>query len=342
MFAQKFGSIKALDTFNKYVMHDWSKTKSAYHANVAGKLAVSGQETTLPGKLFLFDLMSFEEQTQADDVGLAILESISDLVPGTRQTWRQLIDATLSRQGLEVYLSDATRLIEARRDILANVIPKITSDLLRQLNYVRFVGSNEQNNDALQVYRRVFGLPFQPVNPGELGGLEWANHYMTVDKKTRHPFFEDKLIDGEWKLGCPGLFIIVKDSKYAYPKSPTSDVLHGSDLWRFQFNNWLMRAAKLTEAGLIEYGPMKMHDDCGQALQMCLLGNRISAAPLTHSQKIQSLIPDKYKRSTLKESYAPEKEMAVNFQEARAKQMIKPSARQWDYLGNEIGAEDEG
>jgi hypothetical protein len=79
MFAQVFGSIKALDTFNKYVMHDWSKTKSAYHANVAGKLAVSGQDTKLPGKLFLFDLMSFEEQTQADDVGLAILESISDI-----------------------------------------------------------------------------------------------------------------------------------------------------------------------------------------------------------------------------------------------------------------------
>ena len=292
-FKRVFGVYDVPDSFNKYVGHDWARTKSAFHANVAGKLGVSGQNTKLPGKLFLYDLMSFEAGTQADDVGLRLLESLCPIVPGTEKTsWRQLIQQSLSREGLEQYVSDTTRLIQARRDVLSRVIPPLVQPVLAKSHYAAFRGSHDQNNDALEVYRRVYGLPFQPLNPGETGGLEWADHYMQVDKNRSHPFFDDEqLTDGTWKLGCPGMFIIVEEHKKPYPRSGTPEALHDSDLCRFQFNNWRMRPAKLSEAGAVEFGPMKMHDDFGQMLQMILFGNIIRAAALSKAELSVVLLP---------------------------------------------------
>lgn len=276
----------------KRVFHDWSRTKSAYHANIAGKLTVSNQNTKLPGKLWLFDLMSFEAGTQADDVGKRLLSSISPFVPGTHQPWDTLIEDSLSRSNLELYISDTTRLLEARRDVLAKVIPPLVTPALTDNHYTSFVGSHDQNNDALAVYRRVFGLPFSPVNPGESGGLEWIDHFMMVDKKVPHPFFEDEpLEDGTFKLGCPGLFMLVDDDRYEYPSVSTPDALHDSDLCRYQFNNWRMRPSKLTESGMLEYGPMKMDDDFGQGLQMAMVSGPPQPTPLTYMEMVTETIP---------------------------------------------------
>lgn len=331
-FERVFDSKEIPDSWHKYIGHDWARTKSAYHACVAGSLAISNQNTRLPGKLFLFNLLSFDAGTQADDVGLRILENALPEVD-----WQQMVEVALTRKGVEKTIKDVTKLIQARRDVLADVISPLSSPLLTQKRYQRFVGSHDQNNDALEVYRRVFGLPFNPINPGETGGLEWADHYMAVDYKTAHPFKEDRQKeDGTWELGCPGFFIVVEDDKAEYPSSPTSDSLHDSDLCRFQFNNWRMRPIKLSEAGVIEHGPMKMHDDYGQMLQMILVGNKISAAPLTFSEQVKTLIPPKYQRETLKVNYSPQHEMAVNFQEARAKAQIKPVWQEFDAAGNLI------
>jgi hypothetical protein len=352
-FAKVFGSIGALDSFNKYPGHDWSRTKTEYHANVAGTLAVSSQNTPLPGRLFLHDLLSFNAGTHADDVGLRILETISPFVPDlaatkrtekltfSRQTWRQLIDASFSRDKLDNFITGTTQLIDARRNILAGVIPKFTSVLLEKRKYKRFVGSHDQNNDALELYRRVYGLPFHPVNPGETGGLEWADHYMTVDKTSRHPFFEDELLeDGTWKLGCPGFFIIVKDNKRAYPQSVTSEALHGSDLCRFQFNNWRMRPQKVTDAGAIEHGPMKMHDDYGQMLQMILCGNQIATAVLNYYEKLEVAEPQlMVLNQKIKETktLTPQEQMAYHVLQGMAKKKMAGSGvRRFDESGELI------
>jgi hypothetical protein len=350
-FANVFGSIGALNSFNKYTGHDWSKTKSEYHACVAGTLAVSGMNTPLPGKLFLHNLLSFEEGTQADDVGLGILESMSPFVPDlarstdtlhfTRQTWQELIEASLSRENLEQFVSDTTKLIKARRNILAGVIPRYTACLIKKRRYQRFAGSHDQNNDGLEVMRTAYGLPFQPVNPGETGGLEWADHYMTVDKKTRHPFFEDEqLEDGTWNLGCPGLFIVVRKEKYPYPKSVTSANLHGSDLWRFHFNNWRMRPIKITEAGAIEHGPMKMHDDAGQCLQMILFGNMISAATLTRGELVHEHVAPHLRVENLPKTegggLSPHDELAALIARREAEKKVKPLRAKFDVYGQRI------
>ncbi|HWT01180.1 MAG TPA: hypothetical protein VN256_13105 [Pyrinomonadaceae bacterium] len=343
-FQRVYGQRFIPKNWPKRVFHDWSRTKSAYHANIAGKLTVSNQNTKLPGKLFLFDLMSFEEQTQADDVGKRLLESITPFVPGTNQTWAQLIDSSTSRAGLEIYLSDLTRLIEARRNVLAGVIPPLVVPLLQENGYTSFVGSHDQNNDALTVYRKVFGLPFAPVNPGESGGLEWIDHFMLVDKKTRHPFFEDEqLEDGTWKLGCPGMFILLEDEKYPYPQVSTPDALHDSDLCRYQFNNWRMRPAKLTEGGLVEHGPMKMNDDFGQGLQMAMVNGPPAPLPLTFGEKVVEATPPSKRFEALQEQsnipgggLTPEAEMTFIYNRKQAEKKIRPRIVETNEWGEEI------
>jgi len=290
-FERIFRSREIPTHWYKYVGHDWSRTKNEYHACVAGKLTVAGQSSPLPGKMFMFDAMSFDANTQCDDVALRILNSISPTVPGTHRTWKEIVASHYSRAGLEKYLSDSTKLIKAQRDTLSRVLPSIVSPLLKQKNYVKFRGSNEQNNDGLAVYRQSFGLPFQPSNPKSDGGFEWIDHFMQVDHTSPHPFFEDELLeDGKYKLGCPGFFLIVEDDKTEYPKELKPDNLHDSDLCRYQFHHWLMRAAVLNDAGYFEYGPVKMNDDFGQMLQMLMHDNCVQAAPLTHGEKVDALL----------------------------------------------------
>lgn len=343
LFEKVYGQRDIPGKWNKRVFHDWSRTKSAYHANITGKLTVSNQNTKLPGKLWLFDLMSFEAGTLADDVGKRLLESISPLVPGTNKTWSELIESSVSRAGLEVYLSDTTRLLDARRDVLASVIPPKVTPALQDRHYNSFVGSHDQNNDALAVYRRVYGLPFAPVNPGETGGLEWVDHFMTVDKKTPHPFFEDELQeDGNYKLGCPGLFILVDDDKYDYPQVSTPDALHDSDLCRYQFNNWRMRAAKLTEAGLIEHGPQKMNDDFGQGLQMAMVTGPPSPTPLEYWEQVEAVTPEKYRYESLLEKspheagLTPEMEATYLLNKKFAERKVVPRVRQFNEWGEPV------
>lgn len=306
-FERVFGSKEVPPSWYKYVFHDWSKTKNAYHSCVAGKVTVSGKGTPLPGKVFLFDMMSFAEGTQADDVAKRILQSISPTVPNTRRTWDELIESSYSRAGLESFVADTTKLINARRATLAGVIPPIVQKLLADKKYMRFRGSNEQNKDVLKVYRDAFGLPFHPANPTEQGGLDWLDHYMLVDRTTPHPFFEDVWDEdeGRWTLGCPGLFLVVADENVNYPKGDRPEELNDSDLARYQFNNWRMRPSVLNDKGFIEYGPMKMWDDFGQGLQMLFHDNCPQAAPLSHDQQVNLRLPEKLQPEAIEQEKDP-------------------------------------
>jgi hypothetical protein len=265
--------------WNKYAFHDWSRTKSQYHANIAGKVTVSSQNSVLPGRIFLFDLMSFEANTQSDDVALRFLKSLtSGMTTGTgRVAWDDLVKASISRAGLEQFMSDATRLIEARREVLARIIPSHVSPLLREQSFRKFRMSHEAKTER-QVYRTVYGLPFEACNPGEDGGVEWINHYMQVDYEAAHPFMPER-------KGATGLYIIVEDDKYPFPQSMMPDSLHDSDLARFQFKHWRYRAPKLTEAGMVEHGPMKLNDDFGNGLMMLFVDNIVRAAPMTEAER---------------------------------------------------------
>ncbi|MBC7928940.1 MAG: hypothetical protein H7Z38_00040 [Rubrivivax sp.] len=287
-FEKVFGERRPPDSWQKHVANDFARTKSAYHANVVGKVTVSKQGSRLPGVFFLFDCMSFGAGTEADDVALRILESIMPKVMtnGGRRTWREVIEAGLTRVGLETYVADATKLRDARQAALSRVLPQLVAPILSAKKYVKFRGSHEQENAALKVYRQVFGLPFHPINPKKEGGLDMLNHLMHVDETKPHPFRA-----GE--MGFTRFFMVVPDESVAYPTDVRPDALHDSDLARYQLRNWRFAPLKVSETGAVERGPMKMNDDFGNLLQFIFCENPPSAAPLTKDEQFFAGLPEK-------------------------------------------------
>jgi hypothetical protein len=325
----------------KYVFNDWARTKTKHHANVAGVVTVSSQNEPLPGCAFLFHPMSFPAGTAPEDVAVRLLTTMSPYatVRGERFTWERLVKSTLQATDLNHLIHDTTKLLTERRKLLASVIPDLVDPIRRSQNYVKFRGSHEQHSKkdmtgALTVYKKVFGLPFDPTNPGGDGGVDMINLLMKVDYSEPH-----RIKPGV--VGFTNFFVVVPDDKAEYQEAMTPDDLTDSDLFRYQAKNCRNRDPFMTVEGEKEGGILKLNDDFINGLMMLFHDNCVQAAPMTYGEKVDALTPDKYKRSTLKTDYSPERELAVNYQEARAKSKIRPTVRQWDYLGNEVGVEEE-
>lgn len=287
-----FGYRRPPPNWAKEGLHDWAQSKSAYHANVIFKLAVSAQNEPLPGCIFLYDPMSFAPNTQADDVAIRFLKSIAPTmnVRGREMDWDDVLRAEFERHNLEQYVTSATSLIKARRDVLARILPPLVGPLLRRNNMRRLRMSHEAK-DQRNVYRMVYGLPFTGVNPRREGGLEFALHYLRVDYSRKHPFKD--------MTGWAQMYLIVPNEKKGYPVALRSEGLHDSDLMRFQFSHWRYTVPSLTTTGILERGPEKMHDDFGNALQMGLVNGGLIAEPLTHSEQIEELITPSLRKESL-------------------------------------------
>lgn len=277
-FAKVFGSRTIPDRWNKYVFHDFARTNTADHANVAGFVAVSSMGEPLPGYTFLYDCMTFDAGTEPDDVALRLLKAIAP-----RRDWESLIRAHASRDGLERYLTSATDLLAARRDVLSNVIPDAARRAFGSRNFMRWVMSHEAES-ARRVYNNVFGLPFQASNPGADGGVDLINHLMRVDRAREHPF----------RSGVTGharFFMVVPDSEAATPAAVRPESLRDSQRARYQFKRWRNRPPKTTEAGEVERGLLKKNDDFGNGLMMLYYRNPPSAAPMTERERRDAMRP---------------------------------------------------
>lgn len=303
-FASVFGTKRPPQRWWKFVGHDWSRTKTERHANVALTVTVSGEFEKLPGCHFLFDPMSFKANTQPENVALRLIKRIAPETSdaeGHRVRWDSLVRDSFSRQELEKYLADATALQRERRAAYSKVIPKYVTPVLRAQNYVKFRGSHEQANDALRVYKESFGLPFSPTNPGADGGVEYLNSLMKVDYSLPHPF-------NPALMGYTRFFLVVPDDRTAtpvvvdgsevYPPAPyndalSPDLLHDHELARYQFRNWRFPDPKLTEAGEVEKKPLKANDDYGNSLMMLYHDRAVQAAPLNRDEQIISKMPEK-------------------------------------------------
>jgi hypothetical protein len=325
--------------WNKEILHDWAQSKSAYHANVVMKLAVSSQNEPLPGCIFLYDPMSFAENTQSDDVAIRILESIAPTIEvnGALRTWKEILDAEFGRLNLEKFVSSATTLIAARREILAHVIPPLVGPLLRRHNYRRLRMSHEAK-DQRNVYRRVYGLPFTGVNPRREGGIEFACHYLRVYPERRHPF---RNING-WSQ----MYVIVPKEKKNYPVALRPDSLHDHDLLRYQFSHWRHSEPHLTTTGIIEHGPEKMNDDFGNALQMGMLNGGLLAEPLSYNEQVEEMIAPELRLQTLlkpsaaslmgRRTMTAAEQLSYHIARERAQQQITSPAQQFDEYGDLI------
>lgn len=325
--------------WNKEILHDWADSKSAYHANVVLKLAVSSQNEPLPGCLFLYDPMSFEANTQADDVAIRILKSIAPKVEvnGSMKDWEDVLGAEFARYNLEQYVTNATSLIKARRAVLAKILPPIVGPLLRK-NNIRRLRMSHEAKDKNNVYRSVYGLPFTGVNPRREGGIEFARHYLRVDPTRRHPFKP-----GVW--GWSQMHVIVPNLKKGYPTVIRPDTLHDSDLLRYQFSHWRYSPPHLTPNGLLEHGPQKLNDDFGNALQMGMVNGGLLAEPLTYNEQIEELIPQQSRLETLlqpstsltgRRTMSPRDQLGYEMARSIAQGQIRPSRQSFDEWGDAI------
>jgi hypothetical protein len=337
-FASIYGTREMPFSWYKYIFNDWSRTNTKYHANVAGILTVSAQNTLLPGLIFLFHPMSFAPGSAPEDVAERLLTTIAPQVRVRERwwAWKDLIVSTLRKTNLEDLIGDITKLIKERRSILADVIPKLVKPILRAQHYRAFRGSHDQNTTgrkgqdvgALEVMRSVFGLPFEATNPGSDGGVDRINMLQKVDYTLDHPFKQGQkgfsnyyLVTDDDKTQEP----IVIDDVEVYPPVPylealSPDDLHDGQRLRHQFVNCRYRDPKLTETGETSGGEIfKANDDFLNGHMMVFYDDCLKATPLTYGEKIRAVRPTIQTLEEKKEPLTPSEQLAywVNFGEAK-------------------------
>lgn len=327
-----FGSRAVPDRWWKYVVHDHARTKTAYHANVLGTIAVSSMNEQLPGFICLDGLMSFPENTEADDLALRFLKRLSPTlaVNGQSRLWDELIDSSLHRTNVDQYATEVGRLLRLRRATLSKIIPPAVGPMLSKKNYKWFRMSHEQIKAAGKVYKDVFGLPFQPANPGAEGGLELFNHFLKVDYDAMHPCTSPsperialvmkkhncgaeqalKRIEngiGPGGRGFSRVFIIVEDGELEYTADVSPERLHDTMLCRYQWQHWRYTAPVLNDKGEKEYGPQKMNDDFGNMMMMAFHSDLPQAAPLNHGELVQVYMPEPVRDVNLAQEVDPDR-----------------------------------
>jgi hypothetical protein len=328
-FARRYGTRSIPYYWGRRWFNDWAKTKTSKHANVAGCLSVSAQNTELPGFVFLSDCLTFEAGTEADDVALRILKTISPVVNvnGTQKTWDEVVTDAHRRQDLQSYMTSVTDMITMARDVRSRVIPPIVRRILTAQKLQDFRGSHEQNNNALKVYRDIYGLPFQPINPGSDGGIELLNSLMKVDRTHPHPFKPDaRGEDGQFGLGYSRFFLIVEgDAIEPPPANANPRNLHDSALARYQLKRWRELPVKDTETGEVERGPEKRNDDFGNGLMFCVHDGLPVASELTYFEKTRAIEPtlqDLDNKLIESKTLNPQEQMKFHILEGMAKKRL--------------------
>ncbi|MFL6332026.1 MAG: hypothetical protein ACJ754_01630 [Pyrinomonadaceae bacterium] len=347
-FGARYGTREVPVSWGVHILHDWARTKSKYHANVASFLSVAAQNSRLPGLTILHEPMSFGPQTEADDVALRILKTLSPTVThrGRTYTWDELLRMALTRDGVEQFFVSVTRQIEARRDVLSGVFPPAVDVVTKQRRVLSLRMSHEAKA-ARDVYRLIYGLNFQPANPGADGGLEHLNSLTRVDRTRPHLFKEDERgEDGTYRLGATSFFLLVEDHEAAPPpKGASSARLNDSALARRQLSKWRNVPEKVSETGAIERGPMKMDDDFGNMLMMRYHDGLPPAAPLNYEEKLEVVVPrlrELKDKLAAREPLTPAEQMSYWFARSEAKKRVPRSGvRRWDVYGQEMGLEDD-
>lgn len=330
-FAAFYGTREVPSRWGIHILHDFARTNSKYHACVAGFLSVAAMNAPPAGRglTFLHEPMTFPAATEADDIALRILRTLSPTATynGGSYSWDDLQMMSLTRAGLERFFSNPSALIAARRDVLAGVFPKVVREVARRRKVLSFRMSHEAKA-AADVYRTVYGLNPDQVNPGADGGLEFLNSLTRVDRTRPHQFKADELDkDGKYKLGATSFFLLVEDDKaQAPPKGASAASLQDSDRARHQLRRWRNIPEKVSETGAVERGPMKADDDFGNMLMMRYFDGIVRAAPLDYEEKLEVVSPvlgELAEKARSGQVLTPGEQMAYYLNRAHAKKHVR-------------------
>lgn len=310
-FRRKFGVDRPPPSWNKYIFNDKARTKTEWHANVAGTLTMSGMNTPLPGITFLYDCLSSEADTQPDDFAVEILKCITPkiYVNGQYYKWEELLRTIITRDNIDRFTHTVKEQITAQRAGLARILPKYVKPLLTSQRYVRLRMSHEAD-DWRRVYRDTFGLHFEPAVPREGEGVELVNLAMKVDKTVQCPFgrvyYDPETGELKPVMGMARFYIIVKDDKVKFPDDNKPDLLHGSDLARYQLTEHRWLPPRLNALGELEQGLEKRNDDFTNGLQFFYYDNCIKARELTQQEMAEALMDPRLQLATIEAEADPE------------------------------------
>jgi hypothetical protein len=313
-FAAVHGSRDAYKTWAKWGFHDYARTKTKFHACVAGYVTVSSASARNPGFTFLIHPMSFGENAEAEDIGERMLSVLSpraiDDYGNELQTWAELRADTLHRANVPRHVSSVTDKIEYERSRLAEIIPQYASKVLKNWNMKGGAMSHSENTIRNNL-RRIFALNLSPSNPGKTDAIDDINRAMQIDYTIEHPYRPGQLGYARWFIivpdwtDCPKELIrIGDDGQEIFPPVPYKDALkpddlHDHDLIRYQFMNWRARDPKLTDAGEDVETVLKLDDDFGQGLQMLYFKKLMANEPITDDEKVEEHMPENLKAEVI-------------------------------------------
>lgn len=303
-FAAIYGRADAWKDWNKVVANDWARTKTKFHANVAGYLAVSSANTIRPGHTFLVPL-SFPEDVGAADVADRLLSELTPFAygeEGNRKTWRNLIDEAWKRTNAHQHFETIKERIDYEKNYYSRLIPKYARTVLAAYR-VRSAVMSHSEDKIRELFNQGFGFNFEPANPGKTDALESIDEAMKVDYEADHIFKPGMKGYTRWNVLCPDdrtQIPEIVNGIEVYPPVPFPEVsapddLHDSDLFRYQMCNRRFKAPKLTIGGELIDVPEKSDDDFGQMLQMVYFKGLLTNLKLTKDEKEELAIAPKFR-----------------------------------------------
>lgn len=298
--------------WRRYVGHDWGASEG--HACVVVVLAVAAQNSPYAGTVFLEKVFSFPVGALAGTVAHTLLEWV---LRDNQRHMARFIDLSL----LDRATGDPG-------DLLAAGARKRVQEELAKLDCYSMWHMGHDHKAVRDIYRMIYGLPFQPCNPKRAGGIEQIRHHLRTDMQLEHPFtpnaygharlyfLGEKGLDNRWLNNDDGLKIV-----------------------RTQLPEWRWRPTQLTANGLLDERPMKVDDDVGNAMMMIFTHFQMMSAPLTYAEKLTAAIPTELRYETLlaespfERGLTPEQEMAHFLALREARKKVRPNVRRFDDYG---------
>lgn len=143
--------------------------------------------------------------------------------------------------------------------------------------------SHERTGEMMTLKQK-YNLPFQKFQyyKSEDGVPQWR-HLSRPDRTKPNPFKKDeKMADGQYRLGDCSLYYIVDDEQRYAPRDD-----NGHRLLREQVKAWEYVPIRLTAAGQTAQKPSKVNDDMCDSLKGVLALFGPNVAPLTKEEKYE-------------------------------------------------------
>jgi len=319
-FAAVYGSRDAWKEWYKVPFSDWARTKTKFHANVAGYIAISSANTKHGGFTFCVPL-SFEKDTDPTDVAVRLLDTLTPYIDSkSNTTWKELINDVWRRVNAHDYFDSVSERLEYVKSYSARIIPQHSRKVLNRFNVK--TGANSHSEDTVRnLFNIGFGFSFVASNPGNNDALEDIDEVMRVDYELPHIFDHEQKGYTRWYVLCKDdttqkpktINGIAVYPPAPYPEALSPDELHDDDLFRYQMCNRRFAPPKLTELGERIDTLEKLNDDFGQALQMVYFKKLLGQIKLTMEEKIAAEVEHIMPQPEIDEVEAYGEKIAANF-----------------------------